>query len=133
MQYVETLFGTENEETMKPDDIEQDNHDADIEASIREEISDLKKSSSKNLFQPVKIDVRCVVFFKTRAPIEPVALVHRVCTDTLQGHREQRSRWTRRLTPMSMMGKATEKGLEDVSKVVLAPHFHADGVKSKKV
>ena len=34
---------------------------------------------------------------------------------------------------MTLMGKATEKGLEEVSKAVLAPHFHAVGVSTKKV
>ena len=38
-----------------------------------------------------------------------------------------------RLTPMTRMGKATEKGLQDLSKVVLAPNFHQEGVKSIKV
>lgn len=31
------------------------------------------------------------------------------------------------------MGKATEKGLEEVSRAVLAPSFHQEGVASKKV
>ena len=34
---------------------------------------------------------------------------------------------------MTRMGKATEKGLEEVSKAVLAPSFHHEGVESKKV
>ena len=34
---------------------------------------------------------------------------------------------------MSLMGKATEKGLEDVAKVVLFPHFHLEDNPSRKV
>ena len=34
---------------------------------------------------------------------------------------------------MARMGKANEKGLEEVSKIVLAPAFHSDGVTAKKV
>lgn len=34
---------------------------------------------------------------------------------------------------MSKMGKATEKGLEEVARAVLAPAFHADGVLPLKV
>jgi len=34
---------------------------------------------------------------------------------------------------MSLMGKATEKGLEEVARAVLAPIFHAHGVSAKKV
>jgi len=79
------------------------------------------------------IDLFQVVFFKTKAPIEPVSFVHRICSDGVQDSDRKRSRWTRRLTPMTMMGKATEKGLEEVTKAVLAPHFHAEGVTPKKV
>ena len=34
---------------------------------------------------------------------------------------------------MAMMGKASEKGIEEVSKIVLAPHFHREDNPSKKV
>ena len=34
---------------------------------------------------------------------------------------------------MTKMGKANQKGLEEVSKIVLAPAFHSDGVTAKKV
>jgi len=34
---------------------------------------------------------------------------------------------------MTMMGKANESGLEAIAKAVLAPHFHGEGVVSKKV
>jgi len=78
-------------------------------------------------------DVSQVIFFKTQEPIEPVSFVHRICSDAVQDPGRKRSRWTRRLTPMSMMSKATEKGLEEVTKAVLAPHFHVEGVAPKKV
>ncbi|MCJ1411685.1 hypothetical protein MMC19_005777 [Ptychographa xylographoides] len=128
-EYSEKIYGLglngETEET-------GDDGNADIEADIRDEIDGLKSPSSEPLFQPVRIDVRCVVFFKTLAPIEPVSFVHHICNNLLHGEGRQKSRWTRRLTPMTLMGKATEKGLEEVSKAVLAPHFHAVGVSTKK-
>ena len=34
---------------------------------------------------------------------------------------------------MTLMGKATEKGLEEVARAVLAPHFHREGNVSYKV
>lgn len=34
---------------------------------------------------------------------------------------------------MTRMAKANEKGLEEVCKAVLEPHFHADGVAPRKV
>lgn len=80
-------------------------------------------------------NVECgpVLFFRTRAPIEPVSFVHRICSDALESANTQKHRWVRRLTPMSRMGKATEKGLETVSKAVLGPAFHDEGSSPKKV
>ena len=45
----------------------------------------------------------------------------------------KKSRWIKRLTPVTRMGKANEKGLEEVSKAVLERYFHAEGVTAKKV
>ena len=38
-----------------------------------------------------------------------------------------------RLTPVTMMDKATEKGLDRVAKAVLAPHFHLENNPARKV
>lgn len=76
-------------------------------------------------FNNVVLRTAAVIFFQTRAPIEPVSFVHRICADAVESSAVQRSRWVQRLTPMTLMGKATEKGLEDVARAVLAPHFHA--------
>jgi len=51
----------------------------------------------------------------------------------MNSNSSKKSRWIKRLTPMTRMGKANEKGLEEVSKAVLEPHFHAEGVTAKKV
>lgn len=73
-----------------------------------------------------------MLFFKTRAPVEPVSFVRRICLDAAESLGTQRHRCIRRLTPMTRMGKATEKGLEEVSKAVLSPAFHQEGGLSKK-
>ena len=111
-----------------------DESEVDIEAEINEEIQGLKSSSKKKgaLFQTVKIDVQCVLFFKTRPPIEPVEFVHRICKDALEGVITKRCRSVKRLTPMTMMGKATVEGLEKVAASVLEPVFHGDEVGAKK-
>lgn len=74
-----------------------------------------------------------VLFFKTRTPIEPVSFVHRICLDAFGASGTKKHRWIKRLTPMTMMGKATTKGLDEVSQAVLAPVFHGEGGLSKKV
>jgi tRNA acetyltransferase TAN1 len=74
-----------------------------------------------------------VVFFKTRAPVEPVAFVERICRDTAAGVQLQNCRYVKRLTPITKVEKANQKGLEAVAKEVLEPWFHAEGVEEKKV
>ncbi|KAL8794026.1 MAG: hypothetical protein Q9195_003432 [Heterodermia aff. obscurata] len=77
----------------------------DIEKEISEEISGMKQAKTETLFQAIKIDIQCD---------------------------KKKSRWIKRLTPMTRMGKANEKSLEEVSKIVLGPAFHSDGVTAKK-
>ena len=67
-----------------------------------------------------------VIFFKTRAPVEPVSFVRRICEDAAKENAPKRTRFCNRLTPMTLMGKATEDGLEKTAKQVLAPHFHTE-------
>ena len=112
----------------------------DIEAEIANELNDMKKtrtakpgSKHQPLFQAVRLDVQCVLFFKTRPPVEPVSFVESICRDANEGRGVRRSRCVKRLTPMSRMGKASWEGLEGVTSDVLKDVFHAEGVKAKKV
>lgn len=65
--------------------------------------------------------------------MEPVSFVHSICKDALNGVQPKRSRFVKRLTPITLVGKATEAGLAEVAKEILAPHFHGSNVESKKV
>jgi hypothetical protein len=53
-----------------------------------------------------------VVFFKTRAPVEPVAFVERICRDLAAGVQLQNCRYVKRLTPITKVEKANQKGVE---------------------
>lgn len=81
------------------------------------------KDTSTKPFVPVRLDLACVLFFKTRPPVVPVDFVHKICEDAQSGSGHRRSKYLNRLTPMTLMGRATEKGLEDVARIVLAKHF----------
>ncbi|KAI4126568.1 MAG: hypothetical protein LQ338_003686 [Usnochroma carphineum] len=107
----------------------------DIEAEINKEVRGIQDSTSKHdaLFVPVKIDIQCVLFFKTREPVEPVSFVHRICEDTFNNKSLKRTRFVKRLTPMTRMGKANEKSLEEVAKAVLEPVFHGAGGRMWKI
>ncbi|MCJ1470856.1 hypothetical protein MMC07_009503 [Pseudocyphellaria aurata] len=106
--------------------------DMDIEAAISQEVEGMRRARQEGLFRPVKIDIACVLFFKTRPPIDPVSLVRRICCDARESSGSKNHRWIRRLTPMTRMGKATEKGLDEVSKAVLGPVFHGEGASAQK-
>lgn len=73
------------------------------------------------------------MFFKTRLPVEPVKFVHALCSEAMAAPSRVRSRFVRRLTPMTLVGKASEKGLEEVARQVLAPAFHQPNQVAKKV
>lgn len=74
-----------------------------------------------------------VVFFKTRAPVEPATFVHRILADATEDPRRKRTRYTKRLSPMTVTGRASEEGLAKVAEEVLAPHFHQEPHVSRKV
>ncbi|KAI4094150.1 MAG: hypothetical protein LQ344_002404 [Seirophora lacunosa] len=121
-QYAQLLYGEDGAANGAVTDLTH--HDAtDIEADIQQEVQGMQNTTSKQqaLFTPVKIDVQCVLFFKTRHPVEPVSFVHRICEDASNDKSLKRTRFVKRLTPMTRMGKANEKSLEEVSKLVLGP------------
>ena len=124
-EYAKKLYSGP-EEQVDGDDSKEDS-DADIEAEIKKEVQGMKSKVTKKeaLFQPVKMDVQCVLFFKTCPPIEPVSFVHTICKEAAGGT-TQRARFVKRLSPMTTMGKATEDGLAKVANAVLGPVFHGD-------
>ncbi len=130
-EYAALLYGEVKGEGEDAGD--DDNAEVDIEAEIKKEVQGMKSKTTKTgpLFQTIKMDIQCVLFFKTRAPIEPVGFVHKICKDAVEGA-TRKHRWVKKLTPMTMMGKATVEGLERVAKDVLEPVFHAEGTLPKK-
>jgi len=74
-----------------------------------------------------------VIFFKTYAPIEPVSFVQRIIQDAAAEPGRKRTRFTMRLSPMTLMGRASEEGLEKVAADVLAPQFHTEPPQAHKV
>lgn len=79
------------------------------------------------MFRAVRIDIPCLLFFKTQLPVDPTEFVHRICEEIVAKPDIRRMRYINRLTPISCIGKATEKGLEDVGKAVLGKHFQLAG------
>ncbi|KAI6355090.1 hypothetical protein MCOR25_008341 [Pyricularia grisea] len=126
-EYVEKLYG------IKPPGEEDDGSDNeggadDIEASIQKELTSLKPTraqGSERVFNIVRQAVDCLLFVKTKTPIEPVEFVHRICLDTKasSGLSARRFRYLNRFTPITLMGRASDKGFIEVCQKVLPQHF----------
>lgn len=106
--------------------------DVDIEDEIKKEVEEIRRPSTEPLFRNIKLSGSCLIFFKTRLPVEPVSFIHKICQDTADGIEPQRCRFVKRLTPLSAIGKVAGNGLKDIATEVLAPHFHKPEQESKK-
>lgn len=97
----------------------------DISDAVAAELEDLKaepkKSKADYAFLPVRSGIECVFFMKTRAPVEPVPFVDRICDEVLasEGAVERKLRHINRLTPVVVIGKALDNGVEKVAREVL--------------
>ena len=122
------MLGSEEQEDDEDESID------DIESSIQKEVTSMgKKQNDTKLIAPVRLDLQCVLFFKIRPPIDPVDFVHRICMEIVSTPGIRRMRYINRLTPMTLMGKATEKGIEEVGRVVLGQHFNLSEDQEKGV
>lgn len=105
----------------------------DIEKEIQAEVDDIRKPNTPRLFTPMHVNVQCVIFFKTVAPVEPVSFVKAICEGATHDTSLKRTRFAKRLSPMTLMGRASVEGLEKVATEVLQPHFHREPFVKRKV
>ncbi|XDG04829.1 hypothetical protein ABKA04_004444 [Annulohypoxylon sp. FPYF3050] len=130
-QYGATLYNIPIPYTADPD---LSDSEEDIEASIQKEVQGMKPSttspsSSPSPFEPIRLDLDCLLFMRTHPPVDPVALAHRICVDARDDVGKEkwtgrrRSRFLNRFTPVTASGKATEAGLVEVARKVLGEHF----------
>ncbi|KAK3322110.1 hypothetical protein B0H66DRAFT_189861 [Apodospora peruviana] len=129
-QYAEKLYGIKCEED---DATSEDEEAEDIEAAIKKEVEALNSkkdpSESNSIFTVMKMNVDCLLFVKTKAPVEPIELVRSICLDArdIKEHGQMKLRYVNRFTPATIMGKATEQGLVEVAKKIVAPFFELSG------
>ncbi|KAI1362392.1 hypothetical protein F5Y08DRAFT_312314 [Xylaria arbuscula] len=131
-EYGQKLFGINSGATDKAAEDDDGDEPEDIEAAIEKELATMR-SANKTKDSPfglIRMNVDCVLFMRTRAPVDPLKLVQEICKDAAVANSREllRSRFINKLTPITLTGKATEKGLEDLAKKVLSDHFRlADG------
>ncbi|KAF3927396.1 hypothetical protein ABW21_db0205536 [Orbilia brochopaga] len=131
-KYADKLYGPEDAGTDAPppngaeDEPDDDkDKDGDIESAIAAEIDGInaKKAKKGKRITSIKLDTQCLIFFHTRAPVDPAELVAYIFKD-IKESKTRRTRFTNRLTPISRTGKANYEDLEAIAKEVLQPHFH---------
>ncbi|KAI2476020.1 THUMP domain containing protein [Pyrenophora tritici-repentis] len=130
-EYATKLYGSAESNGPASDD-DSDDEGGDIEAEIKKELAEIRKPTTKPLFTSLKLDTQCLMFFRTRSPLEPVSFVHKICQDIADGAQPRNLSYVKRLTPITATDKATPEGLEAVAKQVLAPHFHGADQAGKK-
>lgn len=61
---------------------------------------------------------------RCKAPVDPVEFSRRICQDaSTVGHGGAQARYLNRLTPVSIIVKATDGAIEDAARQTLANHF----------
>ncbi|ROV89337.1 hypothetical protein VMCG_09648 [Cytospora schulzeri] len=133
-EYAEKVYGIKSDEGAD----ESDDEDEDIEAAIQKEVGTLQdkgkgKGNPDRVLTEVRIKEECLLFMRCKAPIEPVEFSRRICQDAASvGHGGAKSRYLNRLTPVTVIVKATESGLEEGAKRALADHFKLKSTEPKK-
>ncbi|CAG8197380.1 unnamed protein product [Penicillium nalgiovense] len=147
--FSQAIEGTENKE-----EEDEDTDDEDIEAQIRRELEGLQPSKGKNRqFQPMQMDMPCgkspiyskmlrlcarsqrcssililiVTFMRLDPSIDPVQLVHRLCSEAHAHPETKKSRWIKRMHPVTSIRKTLSVDLTAFAKEILKPHFHSGG------
>lgn len=118
------MYGDEEVDDKEEDDAEES---GDIEDAIAKELGQLSApdKTKKERFRPIDTGCECVVFFRTRKPIEPVDLVLRVCEDAAHSG-AKKSRYAQRLSPVTLTATANVEGVKRLAASVLEPHFHKE-------
>lgn len=109
-----------------------------IEADIASELAELRNAGQTDAeatntqslkpMQLITLDIPCVSFLRLplKTSVDPVEVVHRLCLEASDPNAPQRSRFIKRLTPISYLAKTLRQGLEAVSEEVLPQHFGPD-------
>lgn len=123
LQYADKMYGIKSDECFDTSDAEGE----DIESAIQKEVGILKdkgKRQSGGVLTEVRIKEECLLFMRCKAPIEPVEFSRRICQDAANaGHGAAKARYLNRLTPLTVIAKASENGLDEAARKALACHF----------
>ncbi|KAJ5093051.1 hypothetical protein N7456_008912 [Penicillium angulare] len=143
---VTDIFSQIIENSAKPGaEEDSDSDDGDIEAQIQRELEGLNASKKKKSrpVQAMQLEMPCgmdmshltdaaMIFARLNdKSVDPVQLVHQLCLDAQANPDTKKSRYIKRLTPVTMIRKTLSVDLEAFAKEVLKPHFHSGGPPKK--
>lgn len=98
-----------------------------VEEQIKREVEELKgaSKSKESLFSHIELNCECLIFIKTRKPIDPEEFVKSLCEEAFDS-KKKTTRFTQKLTPITLSTSASVEELKKLTKKVLAPHFHKE-------
>lgn len=154
-QYGKKLYGIDLPDEAAAGEDEDEGGADDIEASIQKELEGMKPANRPKdpPFETVRSGLDCLFFLRTRPPVDPIEFARQVCLDAAkpaappmeEGNEGENgdvvgrgsssaatavgiSRFVNRFTPVTVLGRATDKSLDELARKVLAEHFRlADG------
>ncbi|RPA82248.1 hypothetical protein BJ508DRAFT_93566 [Ascobolus immersus RN42] len=127
-RYATQMYGISEDGDVEKD--EDDDEEGDLEAMLDkglDQLANAKKSKQDRPFYSIKIDCQCLAFFAVKPPLVPTDIVAKICSDAAAPDSDLNFRFAQRLTPITLTGKATVDGLEELGKQVLPPIFHVEG------
>jgi tRNA acetyltransferase TAN1 len=84
-----------------------------------------KNVAKKEPLQFIDLGCECVVFCKTRRPIDPATFVEKICQESFES-KVKNTRYTQKLTPITFSASASIEELSRLAEIVLKPHFHKE-------
>ncbi|RKP24630.1 hypothetical protein SYNPS1DRAFT_16893 [Syncephalis pseudoplumigaleata] len=98
-----------------------------VEDEIAQELASLQQAKEKQtrLFTSLATQTECVVFIRTRPPVEPVSMARTILQD-FATTQQQRTRYTNRIVPITLTCRSQLDDIERMATTVLAPIFHTE-------
>ena len=72
-----------------------------------------------------------MIFVRLEKTVDPVELVHRLCAEAQANPATKKSRYVKRMTPVTEVRKTLSVDLEAFAREILKPHFHSGGPPKK--
>ena len=81
------------------------------------------KGNKREILKPIDLGCECLVFIKTRRPIEPATFVENICGECSLS-KIKTTRYTQKLSPITYSVTHTMEEIKKLAQRVLKPHFH---------